>query len=141
MASDYFIKDFTTIKLSSTDDEVVYGMVGFGGNDIGPKPPELLLIYIFKDGYVIMAEKFLSNSHELPDCRLVFDHAINNAEIFSNLYRQSAMTDTNTLNKSFSIIDKGWEDYCQCYKENLKKEAFFNDIVEDMRKLRHSILN
>lgn len=117
-ASDAYILDFTQIKISSAKVIEAYGMVGLGGQDIGPFPPQLFLAFASTDKYIYLIQKFLDPPiKQLPQCKAVWDSFGPESEM------SSAKRDT------------AFEHYRKCYQRELANDPQFEAIQKQLESM------
>lgn len=135
-ASNWFILDFTHIKIPSPKGTVAYGMVGLGGQGIGPFPPDHLHALLSTDKYIYLIEKWFKNPiNELPECKSEWETIHAEAEKLGERYRASNLEDTAAINKSFKLDEEAFNKYRECYQRGLPSDPQFEALKKQLESM------
>jgi hypothetical protein len=117
-ASDAFIMDCSHIKISSAKSTAAYGMVGLGGQDIGPYPPQILFAFVSTDKFVYLSQKFLKEPiKQLPQCKSVWDSFGARPQM------------------SIAEQDTAFVHFCKCYQKELSSDPQFESIQKQLESM------
>ena len=117
-ASNSYILDFSHIKISSSKSNAAYGMVGLGGQDTGPYPPQFLFTFVSNDKYIYLIQRLLKKPvKELPQCKSVWD----------SFGKESLM--------SMAERDTAFLHFCKCYQIELSSDPQFKGIQKQLESM------
>jgi len=108
---DWTFTNFISYKLPSDSNTNAYAILGVGAQDYPFAPPNMLYIFISKDGYTYIKEKEIRKNplKEIPACEKLKD----SADAIERKYSSDMKLQDKYINR---VVRK----YCNCYLESLK---------------------
>jgi|GEM_PF-2055732 len=129
--SDAFLENFSSIRINSSENIRVLGMVGIAGQQTGPFLADRFYVFVAKGNYVYMAEKYFKEGlvKEIPECKLLWDSLdLEGKKKLEALKSQGEVP----FQKQLEIEDDVFDKYCACYQKELKNEKQFESIKKEM---------
>lgn len=134
--SDAVVTNFSMKKIASPKGSFAYGMVATVAQDIGPFPPQLLLVLFADPGYIYMVEEPLqAELNKLPACKHIWDSISSVSDESFNRYKQSGLKDTAAFNSHIRLEQQAWKEYSNCYRSQLIQDPQFKAIEQQMDKM------
>ncbi len=138
--ADAAVTNFASTPLDASAQIVAYGMVACVAQDIGPLLPRTLLVLLADENYIYIIEEPLTTDFtEIKNCKAVWDSLSLAADVPFKRYQQSALKDTAAFNDYLALQDKGWKDYCNCYRQQLPQQAKFKNIKQQMQSMLNAL--
>jgi len=117
-ASNHVITNITSFKIDNEQGISAYGMISIDAQDIGPFTPNTLYVIAQIDNNIYLVSKPIETELQpLNDCTVLWKN-------------------TTSYNE-----DKTWDNYCDCYKREIKKDTQFLDLKAEINKMLQEIDN
>lgn len=122
-SSDAAISNLSDLKLISENGIQAYGMLGLESQGDGFFFANNVFVMVVKGNYVYLVRKELAQEYNIRNKCVSW-------------YREEIKSDT-----LYTMVDRIWNQYCACCRQELKKDKKFADIQALMTKLANELAN
>jgi hypothetical protein len=111
-----------------------YASLGGWAQDIGPFPPDRIIVALRKDGKVYLAsEKPKAAITKIPACEEIWKQSERRAEKLYAGYTASRLKDQKLFDEYTRAQETGDADFHACFAERAPREAFFAAVKREAR--------
>jgi len=133
---DAHIDNFTFVKLPSSKNIQIYGMVARVSQGDYSSPPQNIYVFVSRDNFVYMAEIELKEPiKQILKCKAVWDSVHTISEKNLEAYRASNLKDTTLFNKGIELDKVAFNKYCDCYSREIKNEGLIVAVLKQMESI------
>jgi hypothetical protein len=121
------------LPLAKPDGAVfVHAILGGWAQDIGPFPPDQIIVAMRKGGKVFIASaRTKAKITKIPVCEKLWKDSEIKAEKAYSAYHAGGAKDEKLLDEHTLIQEKGDADFHACFNERAPREAFFPAVVRE----------
>jgi hypothetical protein len=141
LVSDASATVFYSEKISTYQDNLVYGGIGTIAQDIGRTPPFNIFVLIGSGNYIYIVQKFLEKPiNEIRECQATYDSINSISQKYYKTYQASNLKDTIAINKTFELEEEAWNEYCECYQKKFQNNYQYETFQKEINKIVQYIL-
>jgi hypothetical protein len=128
---------FSIVEKTLKKDSQTYGCIGSFGQESGEAAaPDCIFVLASKGIFIYIFLEYLDTSIiELRECKSTSDSLYSQSHKYEKLYDESNPKDKSLINKAVDFQEVAWKQYCECYQNNLKDEAVFDKIRNQVIKV------
>ena len=122
-----------SLELTAPDGvELIHGMLGGWGQDIGPNPDLMLVVTLIKgDKVYIASERPKTTVGKIAACEAIWAQAIEKADKLRADYEAARSKDQDEFDADSKAQEQGDKDFHACWREQAAKQPFYPALVKE----------
>ena len=120
--------------------ELIRGMLGGWGQDIGPNPDLMLVVTLIKgDKVFIASERPKTTIGKIDACEAIWTQAIEKADKLRADYEAAHSKDEDEFDADARAQEQGDKDFHVCWRERAAKQPFYPALVKEAQDFANRI--